>query len=257
MSIDIYGISPIAMRIWLEYVAWLLEKGADFYAKQDLILYHGYSEVECLPVSWQPFGAAAWHFVAGKLGASLNPHGDKSLEAWLEKIPPGVSKTTLQRIITDEVSDACLCACSISGCKVLTITTKSYLRSGYWREKSPHSVGLWASVKSFCDPLKISEFLRIMTFEELDITYTCCCHNRCDEVWMIKDKAEIDEIRDEEVEDLQKLEELLEEFEAKRKEIDIPFEDFIKEYWRPRMKEVLEEGTLDEDALREIGVEVY
>ncbi|CAD6569753.1 MAG: hypothetical protein ASARMPRED_003132 [Alectoria sarmentosa] len=73
----------------------------------------------------------------------------------------------------------------------------------------------------------------------------------------IGDQAEIDEIHEEAAADLQKLEELLEEFEGKMIELDLPLLEFIEEYWWPRMKEVLNEGELDEEALKEIGVKVY
>lgn len=245
---------PIMIDSWLEYVAWLLEKGADFYTKQDLTLYREHFEVECRSEG-QFLSATALHFVAYEVGSRLR-FALSGLGNWVEESLSRTSKKMLQRILMDNVSDACMCACSISGCNALTMTTKRYNHYRNSREKdSQRLVDFLSNVKSFCDPLKISQFLRIMTFEGLGMTHTCCYfHGR---FFSIKDEAEIDEIHDEEAEDLQKLEELLEEFEAKRNELDIPFEDFLTEYWLPRMMEVLEEGTLDEDALREIGVQVY
>ena len=233
----------------LDYVAWLVEKGADFYAKRDLIFQ---SEARFLSTT-------ALHFVAYDLGSFFELLTWIQLRNWAEENRSKSSKEMLQRILMDNDSDACMCACSISGCTTFVVFTKGYMgyRFTEYRYTEVSIVDLWPIVKDFCDPLKISEFVRIMTFEELGLTHTCCCKYLHGEGWKIKDKVEIDEIRDEEAEDLQKLEELLEEFEVKRKELDIPFEDFIKQYWAPRMKEVLEEGTLDEAALREIGVEVY
>ena len=254
MCAKIGDMSPINLEFWLEYVAWLLEKGADFYAKQDLTLYCEHFEVDCRS-EVQLMSATAVHFVAYEVGSGLR-WALNGLGTWVEESLSRTSKKMLQRVLMDNVSDACMCACSISGCNALTMITKRY--NSYrvsWERHSQGLVDFWSKVKSFCDPLKISELLRIMTFEGLGMTHTCCYFY--DRSFSIKNEAEIDEIHDEEAEDLQKLEELLEEFEAKRNELDIPFEDFLTEYWQPRMKEVLEEGALDEDALREIGVQVY
>ena len=253
-----YHLSPFGgIDSMLEYVAWLLEKGADFYAKHDLTLYCEHREARDESGTGQLFSATALHFVAYKLGSALEQGmRGEGLRIWVGKSFSETSKEMLQRILVDNVSDACMCACSISGCNALTMTTKGYMEWDHpWEKASQRLVDLWANVKNFCGPLKISEFLRMMTFEELGMTHTCCYLSY--PFFKIKDKAEIDEIHDEEAEDLQKLEELLDEFEAKRHELDIPFAAFVKEYWQPRMDEVRNEGTLDEDALREIGVEVH
>ena len=244
---------PVEIDFMLESVEWLVKKGADLYAKQDLTLYCEHTGVEYRSES-QLLSATALHFVACNIGSALGRVSWNRLKNWEKEKLFESSKEMLQRILLDNDSDPCMCACSISGCTTFTVFTKGYIR---YCSTEVSLVDLWPFVKDFCDPLKISEFLRIMTFEELDITHTCCRKYAGEIFWRIKDKVEIDEIRDEEAEDLQKLEELLEEFESKMKELGIPFEDFIKEYWQPRMNEVRNEGTLDEDALREIGVEVY
>ena len=239
---------------WFAYKAWLLQKGADFYAKQDLTLYCEHVEVE----NWTErllMSATALNFAAYNLGEALSQFVWR--RKWVNESLSETSQEMLQRILSDNVSDDCMCACSANGCNALTVATKSLMRFGLPREMDVQRlVNLCSMMKSFCDPLKISEFLRIMTFEELDMTHTCC-RKRLYKHWEIKDKAEINEINDEQAEDLQRLEELLEEFEAKRKELNIPFEDFVTKYWQPRMDEVRNEGALDEDALRKIGVKVY
>lgn len=242
---------PGIMKIWMEYAAWLVEKGADFYAKHDLTLYCEHKRIEYRSES-QLVSATPLHFFAYCFGIISHVTARSRLRNWVEESHFESSKEMLQRVLMDNDSDACMCACSISGCTPFTVFTKSY-KSVRYMEVS--LVDLWPIAKNVCGPSKISNFLRMMTFKKLGMTHTCCYFNHG--VFRIKEKAEIDEIRDEEAEDLQKLEELLAEFEAKRNELDIPFEDFIKEYWQPRMKEVLKEGTLDEDALREIGVKVH
>ena len=252
-----------SMNLELECVAWFLKKGANFYAKQDLALYYESNEGEMPCESRQLFSATSLNFVACQLGSNLDLQFPGKNE-WNKRMSLSeTSKRVLERIVMDNVSDDCRCACSISGCKAFTLITKNYfLRTDREFQNLLH---LWAQLidlMDICDPLKSSEFLRLVTFEELGVTHTCCRMNTEYEVApyllsRIGDQAEIDEIHEEEAADLQKLEELLEEFEGKMIELDLPLLDFIEEYWLPRMVEVFNEGELDEEALKELGVQVY
>lgn len=252
-----------SINLQLECVAWFLKKGADFYAKQDLALYYENNEGKVLSGSQQLFSATSLNFVACHLGSSLDLQFPEKREWNKKRSLSETSKRVLERIVMDNVSDDCSCACSISGCKAFTLITKNYFLRTY--REFQNWVNLWAQLIDLidiCDPLKSSEFLRLMTFEELRITHTCCRMNTKYEVApyllsRIGDQAEIDEIHEEEAADLEKLEELLEEFEGKMIELDLPLLDFIDEYWSHRMYAVLNEGELDEEALREIGVVVY
>ena len=254
-----------SMNLYLECVAWFLKKGANFYAKQDLALYYESNEGEMPYESRQLMSATSLHFVACKIGLALGEY-IKVLYNHRRPLRTSLSETSkrvLERIVVDNVSDDCRCSCSINGCKAFTLMSKRYnwLTDGEF----PNWVRLWAQLTDLIDigdPLKSSEFLRLMTFKKLGLTHTCCRFgfdhfSGMRLFFRIGDQVAIDEIHEEEAADLQKLEELLEEFEAKRIELDLPFMDFLKEYWRPRMDEVLREGELDEEALKELGVRVY
>jgi hypothetical protein len=80
-------------------------------------------------------------------------------------------------------------------------------------------------------------------------------------MWMATplSKEEIHEIRSEERFMLEQLESLMVEFEAKFVEVGGTLSSFLKEYWKPRMEEVLDakDEALDEEErrnMREIGV---
>lgn len=246
----------------LECVAWFLDKGVDFQAKQDLDLYYEDKERRGDMGSGQLFSATSMHFVASSLGCKLRSFPFKEQKTWGTSMFE-ISKTVFERVIMDQNSDDCICACSFVGCNGFTLLTRSDTLDQEWKSSFSKWADLWDFLEDSCDPLKSSEFLRMMTFERLELTHTCCC---CEGIWgrisylqffRISDQAEIDEIHDEEAADLQKLEELLEEFEAKRIQLDLPFLDFLKLYWAPRMDEVLDEGKVDEEALRAIGVKVH
>ena len=116
----------------------------------------------------------------------------------------------------------------------------------------------------------------MITFERLGLAHTCCRpywsrHSKKSHICIGREQrntvqfsrplspSEIEEIRDEELADLQKLAELLVEFESKVVELDLPIPDFIWQYWEPRMEQVLQEdeGSLDKETLRESGVKIY
>ena len=246
---------------YLECVAWFLNKGADINAKQDLTLYCEYTGRQGPSGSRLWLSATSLQFVAFDVGWAFGRciyELDESYRLSLSEI----SKRVFEQIVTDNVPDGCVCACSIRGCKAFTSIIKGSL--SYWGHGHGDlvldMVGLWTILEDICDLLGKSEFLRCTTFEALGLTHTCCGWDGLEDSWVfskIGDQSEIDEIHDVEAADLQMLEELLEEFEAKRIELDLPFSDFLKEYWQPRMKKIRNEGDLNKEALREIGVRIY
>lgn len=129
--------------------------------------------------------------------------------------------------------DDCVCACSSGGCEAFALIIKC-CKSAVWNSSFQQLADLWAGVKDICVPLKSSDFLRLLTFQELGLTHTCCRidRDRGDRnilVSRIRDQAKIEEIQHA---DLQKLEELLQEFEAKRVGPDPAFSNLLEEYWR-------------------------
>ena len=105
----------------------------------------------------------------------------------------------------------------------------------------------------------VSELLRCLTFEELELTHTCCTHFLDHIVPRDNDDmADVREIHDEERHLLDQLEELLREFDSKKRELGVSTAVFLERYWRPRMDEVLDEkpGGWDPAELRHIGVHI-
>ena len=182
-----------------------------------------------------------------------------------------------RKIFMASPTDGCKCACSISGC-----TTRLFLFKGLkdWRGTRCLSTSsirrFYSELKDFYKGLDAAELLRWITFEKLELTHTCCRphwskHSEKSNVYIGDQQrisvcfsrpmppSEIEEIRDEESADLKKLTGLLADFEAKVVELDLPIPDFISAYWEPRMEQVLRanEGSLDMEALRRIGVNVH
>ncbi|KAL9120103.1 MAG: hypothetical protein Q9187_003337 [Circinaria calcarea] len=101
------------------------------------------------------------------------------------------------------------------------------------------------------------DLVRLLTFEELELTHTCCrvSNNSIQEPL---DKTDIHEIHDEETVLLTKLEDLVLEFQEKKTELNVSIIEFLEGYWETRMKEVLKEpGYLNEEELQRIGVVVH
>jgi hypothetical protein len=116
-------------------------------------------------------------------------------------------------------------------------TVKPYLFSLVARSRSP---GFMASA-----------ILRVLTFEKLHLTHTCCYHIM-EEIRGQFQRPTLDEAKaiwDLEQADIELLSNLMEEFERSWAAYDKPFAKFVKRVWKPRMRQVREE--------REINREVY
>ena len=186
----------------------------------------------------------------------------------------------IQRVFMASPTDGCKCACSISGCTTRTFFFKGLNdrqgRSYSMVQKTRDILRCYSDPKGVCNSLVAAEYLRSITFEKLELTHTCCRPHRSlhstkghlciyGRDWKMSSFSrpmppnEIKEIHGEESADLQKLAELLAEFETKVVELDLSIPDFISQYWEPRMEQVLREneGSLDMQALREIGVNIF
>lgn len=179
----------------------------------------------------------------------------------------------LADIFSDTMSDYCICACSTQGCLASTILQRTVyfqLRIEIWQDLYPEKdvevpyfrklgmlmtenvIALLGSYNE-CQAWLADALIRFQTFQELELRHTCCCYD-----WWIKDFTqhdpdEVKEIRDEDSEKIELLEELMVEFSEKRGGQDVM--TFLKGYWSTRMDEVKRfQGEVDKDKLREIGV---
>ncbi len=184
----------------------------------------------------------------------------------------------LKEIWSDPVRDSCHCACSSSGCLAFTHTIKEVIKDvrkqqtlvARERLEGPelvvetmvsnhiYKVAAILNVKYSPELAWLcSDMCRFHAFEKLKLRHTCCVgYNML--IVELADEEDREEIRIEQEEQAERLEELVKEFDDRYKEMGLPFVKFFEEYCRPRMDEVLQEqGEVDEEALRRIGVVLH
>ncbi|EXJ60943.1 hypothetical protein A1O7_05096 [Cladophialophora yegresii CBS 114405] len=180
----------------------------------------------------------------------------------------------LKMLVDETVTDDCVCGCSLHGCSALTEIFKEaehcvhgLARRGYIPEDYTVARGHFLKyLIEWLDRAKTdtregftTDVVRIMTFQRLLLTHTCCTWTkryRSDD-FVIFNAEDRDDIRAEESEDLAMLESLMEEFEEAFRELKLPLPEFLKQYWEPTMAEVMQPGVLDRDSaakIAELGV---
>ncbi|KAF2853358.1 hypothetical protein T440DRAFT_476632 [Plenodomus tracheiphilus IPT5] len=98
--------------------------------------------------------------------------------------------------------------------------------------------------------------IRVLTFEELSLTHTCCYRIR-DEVYGRFTRPTVEEAQDIRAidrEDIALLDRLMEEFEDAWAQYPGNFAKFLKKVWKPRMRQERRKRKHNEQLLREAGV---
>jgi hypothetical protein len=173
--------------------------------------------------------------------------------------------------------DRCKCACSEAGCYALGCAVQECIRCSDFMAAQVHYrrhqyVGpsvhpyLFGLVQQDSDAAWMSSaILRVLTFEKLSLTHTCCYQLRgkpdrkigcCHPVKAGKD------ILDLERPDIDLLNTLVADFEVKWEAYRKPFVTFMNRVWKPRMREIREETRKRreserpayEAAVRNVGV---
>ncbi|KAH5383711.1 hypothetical protein HBI33_111190 [Parastagonospora nodorum] len=167
--------------------------------------------------------------------------------------------------------DSCVCYCSKEGCRVIggalakhwesSGSIRSCLRQTrkrIHRAIQPHIFRL--AQKNRTATWMSSAILRVLTFDALSLTHTCCYRVRKE----IRDKfyrptsEEAQVIYDLEREDIELLENLTTDFELKWATYTKPFVTFMNRVWKPRMRAILAERRVEKDIyeaeLQRIGV---
>lgn len=172
------------------------------------------------------------------------------------------------------IFDTCRCACSTSGCSpaanlmkgfktVLEIISQAYDRPLLDFEPPLTEMLVTAGGMDKKTSVKVAlELIRLKTFEELELTHTCCKGEFYP--WQsqppMPDEIEIDEIQEEERVLIAQLEDLVAEFNFEFEKRQEPLLEFLDGYWTERMEEVLAEpDSSDEEATRqieELGVKI-
>ncbi|PTU20610.1 hypothetical protein P175DRAFT_0224641 [Aspergillus ochraceoroseus IBT 24754] len=175
----------------------------------------------------------------------------------------------LEQILGDtEHHDSCSCACSVDGCLPPMIILKETI----YRLRPAILCGQMAA--HLFDILSVSHpsgardlqdrlapaVLRACTFETLSLRHTCRFHNGRDHTI---GRVKLDDIAEVQAEDrllVERLAELVSEFDSKYRTLGVSLPVFLRGYWESRMKAVQqEEEVFDEDEarrMREVGVTV-
>jgi hypothetical protein len=233
---------------YLDLCCWFLGKGASLYSTR-------FPETSTLPI----------HHIAFALGNRLR----FDMYSWGSRLLPCYWETVIWRhgkllkdVLTDtEHRDSCFCACFVGGCLPSTIFMTQATSGLDWR-----SGGALANFFKFLDSVASDDVkkmhdilapvvLRLCTFELLELTHTCHYNTlRIEEV----EKCDVAEIQSEQCHLIDRLDELVTEFEDKYRELSVTLPEFLSGYWRDRMDEVeAEEKLFDEEEaqrMREVGV---
>lgn len=160
----------------------------------------------------------------------------------------------LRDAIAEDKPDACKCNCSTNGCTPLSISLKNLTRY-------PHSSSMVLTTSELLHLLPPSStimetVIRLMVFEDLDLTHTCCDTDYLPPF----DQDETKAIDEEEEQDLSELEQLVDEFMDLYNKLNLPLFQFLQGHWCPKMQGYLQAGKplSDEDLskTREIGVDL-
>lgn len=282
---DEYGHSPLMRMVIdrnkdLELVEWFVSRGAELHRKQAYAFTIDDQEYprpthtarmmyQMDATKRETSHVTAAHYLAHSLGWLDQGHEAPRLSVLNEK-----TRKITTMILGDPLSDCCVCACSVGGCHPYTMLVKLFL--GYRRRPDI----FWArnlalqNTEAVADLLDVDqpslkwlrrEILQFNTFEKLRLRHTCCSTSYMYLPWErlqvlveLGDEEDRHEIREEQAETVQKLEELLIHFERKYDEMAIPFIDFLKGYWKDHMKRVRSQrDPINAAKLESIGVTVH
>jgi hypothetical protein len=171
-------------------------------------------------------------------------------------------------LLSTSEPDRCDCLCSEGGCHVIGVAVQESIRvPTYQHSHSPYARAVQSYVFSHVENHQdtswmSSAILRVMTFEKLALTHTCC-YRVLDEVnafFKRPKPEEAKEIRDLERDDIDLLNTLVADFEAKWATYRKPFVTFMNRVWKPRMRAVRKARQFDklsyQAELRRVGVDL-
>lgn len=177
--------------------------------------------------------------------------------------------SNFESFMCSQVRDCCACFCSKSGCccigcaislsglrssmQLLYGYSYKYIHKEVWLATKWHQV-VHPYLFDVVDRHKhefwmSSAVLRVKTFENLGLTHTCCYRifKEVDGKVQRPTEEEAEVIHEHERDDIELLDELVAEFEAKWATYDKPFVTFMNRVWRKRMKQVKEDRQVDQE----------
>ena len=203
--------------------------------------------------------ATGWHYFAAKLPLDLGAHPFDEREVF-KPVIGGLVGMLLQRIFKTFVTDDCHCWCSLNGCsplivhfKSLIISRKHFLVLHKIHEQTDF---IWETLEQHR-----AELIRLITFEALEMTHTCCVVEHVSESMHGEVQArlknfsgDIGAIREEEEELATRLNQLVTEFQSKVNNGNDNLKNFVWSYWRTRMQEECVPSQEDIEDIRNAGV---
>lgn len=288
--------NQINLSTELELIAWFQSKGADLHGAQCKRIRKKEPKSDSdLCALGSKSSTTAVHWIAKNIGQTIKDSLWECINHRLSYVGPSwtlkdlakerqnqlwqsfyqlmsisdVAKRVLVQILTDPIRDDCSCACSTGGCQPLITVLKIFRHdtSPVGRMmKTQISIVLAdlteSSSSSSSSPF--SALVRCLTFEELELTHTCCTHfldqilPRDDNSHSNNSNDDVHEIHDEEQHLLAQLEDLLLEFEIEKRDLGGSTAAFLQGPWRARMDDVLHErpGEWDTARLWSVGVHV-
>jgi hypothetical protein len=173
--------------------------------------------------------------------------------------------TSMLREIVSCPEDPCNCFCSPKGCTAISKLARDRFSHEHLQRKIEALGVVGGSDATF---RVVSDLLRLITFERLGMSHTCCKYiyagghpsRRADHI--DAGTYRLLELMDPEVAELQEEDEYLSLLlEEQYRSMGISLGDFYRDHWLPRMAEVYAEraglSPEDEDAIRDIGVVLH
>jgi hypothetical protein len=151
---------------------------------------------------------------------------------------------TTNAILVLKHRDNCSCFCSPGGCFVIGCALPRLKFDAVDHQRKTDDLYLFALVDTHRDsPWMSSAILRVLTFENLSLTHTCCYRVRAEICGYLRrptpEEAEV--IYKHERGDIELFDKLVAEFERKWAAYTKPFVTFMNRVWKPRMRAVRQE----------------
>ncbi|KAI1481135.1 hypothetical protein F4774DRAFT_375745 [Daldinia eschscholtzii] len=261
------------LKVFLDLASWFKDHGDNFHAPvhvpNDISHSRSMMKNDITPYGNPSRSSSTTHFLMFRLGELIYEclyHPNLQQEC-IRNHP------LIPSLFGDDITDSCACYCAAQGC---TPTSKFFIsivdQARYLgHDKYVRLFGMIQLVEPTIpknDKYRVSlEYIRLATHWHLGMRHTCCqlkgYHDYRGQKTLVRflDKNEIDEIQGEERYLAQQLETLVEEFEKKFRELNVPLSQFMEEYQFPRLEEIRKErGELSSNelqAIRETGVVLH
>jgi hypothetical protein len=159
-------------------------------------------------------------------------------------------------LIVSEQRDNCTCYCSLKGCFMIGCAVSQMNKTDYPSRRGQDGSFRKTQSRLFAlvddnraSTWMSSAILRVLTFEKLSLTHTCCyrIHDECGGTFTRPTPEEAQIIHDLERDDIHVLDRLVADFEDEWATYTKRFVTFMNRVWRPRMQVVLQEREIDRE----------